>query len=150
MAYSIAFHGAPDQNGDAETFFLCSTGSWQRFGDWAESLPEHFDAVKALTAEGSYEGTGLLSEQLALALREHPPEAPVRATADALAEKMGVGDEAETATITDDEGDEQPARESAARYAPLEEGEDGTDVAGVMLTAAEWRAIREAREKSSK
>jgi hypothetical protein len=111
MGYAITFLGAPDQHGQAETFFLCSIGSWGRFVDWALALPEDdYPALHGLAQSGSWDGTDALAADLEDALADHAPEdAGVRATAAALQEHLGVGDPDETAVVSEGETDEADA-----------------------------------------
>jgi hypothetical protein len=104
VAYEITFRGLPGQESGAETFFLCSVGSWGLFRAWALSLRAgDYAALRGLADAGEWSGTDALAAQLADALALSPPADPgVRATAEALAGRLGVGDPAETATVTGD------------------------------------------------
>lgn len=108
MAYDMVFSGAPDQEGEVETFFLCSTGAWEKVRAWAASV-DGAPALKELAEQGDFTGTDELAREIA---GLNPPEG-VKATLAALAEKMGVGDPEETITVTDeaDDGEEPESTE---------------------------------------
>lgn len=101
MGLSVHFTGAAD--GDDGPFDLSTARGWQLVAEWVATLPKA-DAPKlrSLAALGRVRDTAALSAELAAALESHPPTSvAVRATLDALAEVLGVGDRKETATVTD-------------------------------------------------
>lgn len=97
MAYDMVFSGASDQEGEVERFFLCSIGAWEQVAKWAKSI-DGMPALNALILDGEHAGTDELARELEQA---EPPDAGVRATLAALADKVGVGDAGETVAITD-------------------------------------------------
>lgn len=131
MAYDMVFSGAPDQEGEVERFFLCSTGSWQAFKKWAESLGDLAPALADLVQDGEFEGTNALSLELS---DLEPDDAGVRATLDALKDKLGVGDPEESLTITDDDGE------------PDESTLSDTEKASVAAALESVQSTEEARE----
>ena len=98
MSLSIVFTG---KDGDYGPFSLASASGWGAFAEWAESLPDRFDALKTLADTGQFSGTDRLSNQLSHALSDHPPTDPIRHTVEGLLKNLGVGDPGETATVTD-------------------------------------------------
>ena len=101
MSYSIRFYGA-DDSPDDDTFFLCSVGSWSRFGEWAKGLEAGFYAVKTLASRGKVIDTEKLSAQLKEALGEGEVENVARGVAEDMLDHLGVGEESETAEIVDE------------------------------------------------
>jgi hypothetical protein len=102
VGLSIRFAGAAD-GGDGP-FDLATATGWALFGEWADTLPTGFAAVRDLSDRGAVTGTDALASQLSAALASHPPDNPAVAdTARGLLENLGVGDAAETATVTDGE-----------------------------------------------
>jgi hypothetical protein len=103
VGLSIHFAGAAD--GDDGPFDLATATGWALFGQWAGTLPPgESAAVRELSDRGAVTGTDALAAQMSAALASHPPDNPAVAdTARGLLENLGVGDAAETATVTDGE-----------------------------------------------
>lgn len=106
MSYSIRFDDGSD---GGEVFSLATTRGLMLLGEWAESLPDRYRAVRSLLSDGAVAGTRRLSRELRVAMRDDPPEGAVIDTVKGLMELLGVGDEDEVAVIVlDDEPSDKP------------------------------------------
>jgi hypothetical protein len=101
VGLSIHFAGAAD--GDDGPFDLATATGWALFAGWAGGLPAgEFGAVRRLADAGQVKGTDALGTQLAKALMLHTPGSEAVAHTGAMLRGLvGVGDPAETATVTD-------------------------------------------------
>lgn len=95
MSLSVQFTGADD--GDDGPFQLASAGGWKAFGEWEgciSCLPlQHFYST------GKFAGTDELAKLLQLQLDAYPPSDDVAHTVEQFLTLLGIGDEAETATV---------------------------------------------------
>lgn len=102
MAYDIEFSGAPDMGGKSDRFFLCSTGQWQMFADWASALTGEYPCLKEFAEKGECENTFQIKTELTQALNDSHPESDVVSSfADYLLDKIGEGDAEEMVAIKD-------------------------------------------------
>lgn len=86
------------------TFFLCSTGAWNKFTAWASSVPSAGEKLLELCENGTVTGTYALSDDLFSLIELSPRADPgVEATMERLAGLVGVGTATETVTVSGSE-----------------------------------------------
>lgn len=95
MSLSVKFHGAKD--GDDGPFSLCSASGWKLVAEWA-----HTPLVQELVLHGTVKNSKAFAVELKAALADREPTAPVLHTLRGLLCNIGLGDEEESVSITDD------------------------------------------------
>lgn len=90
--------------GSVDTYSLATANGWKLVGDWVDSLPKgRFPHLSHLCREGTIRGTSHLSRELQSALRQRPPKnKDVIHTVQTLLDHLGIGDNQETATVTNE------------------------------------------------
>jgi hypothetical protein len=108
VTYSIAMYGMDPADPDNQDgpFELCSVSAWTAFRAWADKLPPAYPKVKGLASHGKAEDTFTLSRELVAGMAAIPPRKDVRATVDAMLDRVGIGASTETLVLFDEEEDE--------------------------------------------